>query len=426
MSAFDRVIGYGSIKEELIRIVDMVHSPAIYEELGAKLPQGLMLHGEPGLGKTMMAKAFIKESGLSSYTIRRNQSSDEFVNRITETFREAKAHAPSIVFLDDMDKFANEDERHRDAEAYVAVQAGIDDVKNSNVFVLATANQVDKLPRSLMRSGRFDRKLHVLRPSSEDAASIIAYYLSTKKVADDINMDDLTGMISYRSCAQLESILNDAAITAAYARKPCIGMDDLIRSVLRLEYDLPDDCDIESSEEVRKIALHEAGHLVVCEALSKGIVGMAALHKSGISVIGGHVHLCKNLKSRMHQALVSLAGKTAVELYFSDIGESGCSSDMKTAYETIRDELSECGTHGLGLVDVATRRFPASSENLVARNEAVTQAELERLTVRARSILLLNREFLEAAQTALLEKGVLLRSDIQRIRDSVKVTEIVA
>jgi len=147
MNTFDKIIGYDSIKEELLQIVDMIHNKEIFEDLGAKLPQGVLLAGDPGLGKTLMAKCFIEAAGIPSFTIRRDKGNDDFVGGITETFMKAKENAPSIVFLDDMDKFANEDDRHCDAEEYVAVQSGIDEVKGYDVFVLATVNNFDKLPR---------------------------------------------------------------------------------------------------------------------------------------------------------------------------------------------------------------------------------------------------------------------------------------
>ena len=165
MNAFERIIGYDSIKNELIQICDMIHNKDVYEKLGAKLPQGVLIHGEPGLGKTLMAKCFIEECGLETYTVRRNRGNDDFVGLITDVFEKAKENAPALIFLDDMDKFANEDEAHRNAEEYVAVQSGIDEVKGYEVFVLATANCIRNLPQSLLRSGRFDRKIEVKRPS---------------------------------------------------------------------------------------------------------------------------------------------------------------------------------------------------------------------------------------------------------------------
>ena len=115
MNKFDKIIGYQAIKNELLQICDMVHNSDIYKNLGAKLPQGILLYGDPGLGKSLMAKCFIEESGLSSFIVRRDKGSDDFIAKITETFKKAKENSPSIVLLDDMDKFANEDDRHVDA-----------------------------------------------------------------------------------------------------------------------------------------------------------------------------------------------------------------------------------------------------------------------------------------------------------------------
>jgi cell division protease FtsH len=140
MSEFDKVIGYEDIKMELKRYCDVVKNPEKYRKLGVQTPSGILMHGNPGLGKSLMAKCFIAESGRKVFTLRKNQSDGDFVNTIRETFEKAKQAAPCIVFLDDMDKFANEDREHPDAEEYVAVQAGIDECKGSEVFLLATVN----------------------------------------------------------------------------------------------------------------------------------------------------------------------------------------------------------------------------------------------------------------------------------------------
>ena len=146
MGAFDQVIGYEPIKEEMLQVCDMIRNPEIYRRMGAILPRGMMLYGDPGLGKTLMAKAFIQEAGLPAITVRKSKGKDDVLERIEKAFKDALKQAPSIVFLDDMDKFANEDRNRCDTDEYVAIQAGIDDVKDKNVFVLATANDYDKLP----------------------------------------------------------------------------------------------------------------------------------------------------------------------------------------------------------------------------------------------------------------------------------------
>ena len=421
MSAFDKVIGYETIKNELMQICDMIHNRELYENLGARLPRGIMLYGEPGLGKTLMAKCFIEESGLKAFTIRKNKSSENFIESIGETFEKAKENAPSIVFLDDMDKFSNEDGKDRDAEEFVAIQAGIKKKKNCDVFVLATVNKNYTLPRSLTRSGRFDRKIRFYIPEEKDVYDIIRYYLSNKKLSGSVNIDDLSKMFVYSSCAELENILNEAAIYAAFKRKDSIHMEDLIESVLKMQYDSSTNFTGISADDIKKIALHEAGHLVVSEVLEPGSVGLAALCSKG-----GFVHRCKELSDHSYYVMVSLAGKAAAELYYADSWPKGSESDIKLAFENIRNGLSVSGTHGFGMIDVADHRFPVTSESMNSRNEAVTQAELERYMIKTKDILLKNRDFLEKAAEALMEKKTLLYSDIKRLRESINNTASVA
>ena len=228
MNTFDKVIGYKSIKQELQQICDMIRNRTVYEEMGARLPHGLLLYGDPGLGKTLLAKCLIEESGLNAITRRRDRGGDAFISSIMEAFAKAKADAPAIIFLDDMDKFSTEDASYRDTPEYAAVQAGIDDIKESNVFLIATANEIRKLPISLRRSGRFDRKLHIQAPTASDAEAIIAHYIKGKRLSDDVNIKDLAMMMRYQSCAELETILNEAAVRAAFCRQSCIQMKDIL------------------------------------------------------------------------------------------------------------------------------------------------------------------------------------------------------
>lgn len=422
MNAFERVIGYETIKNELMQICDMVHNKERYEALGAKMPSGVILHGEPGLGKTLLAKCFIEESGLNAYTVRNNKSSDDFINEITSAFEQAKKNAPAIVFLDDMDKFANEDDSLCDAKEYVAVQAGIDDVKDCNVFVIATTNNMYKLPDSLIRLGRFDKIIVIKSPTGNDAQKIIEHYLKSKKLADDVDFNDLCKMMSFHSCADLETLINEAAITAAYNHKNSIEMQDLIDAVLKVQYKSSDNLMQKSDEEIRRIAIHEAGHLVVSESIMPGSIGLTSVKTTGRSTTGGFIHRCKEFKRRPHNIMVLLAGKVAVELYFSESCASGCHSDLRQAYNLLRDGISENGTNGIAMLDVSNHRFPETSESLNARNEAAVHAELERYIFETRNILLKNIEFLEKVANALIEKETLLFSDIKSIRDSVNIT----
>ena len=164
MNAFDKIIGYSSLKKELMQISDTLKNRQFYDKLGVSAPRGLLLHGEPGVGKSLMASAIIEDSGRPVFCCRKDEPNGDFVKKIKATFDKAMESAPSIVFLDDMDKFANGDKSHPDAEEYVTVQSCIDEAKGKEVFVLATANDIDCLPDSLCRPGRFDRTIEVEVP----------------------------------------------------------------------------------------------------------------------------------------------------------------------------------------------------------------------------------------------------------------------
>ena len=175
---------------------------------------------------------------------------------------------------------------------------------------------------------------------------------------------------------------------------------------------------------MKKNALHEAGHLVASEVLCPGSVGLASLRATGRDFTGGFIHRCKELTRRPYHVLVSLAGKAAVELYYSDTCAGGCQNDINRAFNIIRDGLSENATHGFGMIDVATQRFSNTSESMNSRNEAVTHAELERYMIKTKDILLKNRDFLEKATNALIEKEARRYSDIKALRDSTTITEV--
>ncbi len=448
MNAFDKVIGYNDIKAELLQICDMLKNREKYEQFGAKFPHGIILHGKPGVGKTLMANAFIKESGLPCYTVRRKDASPYFTKEIEKAFCDARENAPAIVFLDDMDKFSNEDDRHTDAEEYVAIQACIDESAGQDVFVLATVNNIHKLPDSLIRAGRFDRELRFYSPKRSDARKIVEYYLSDKKLSEEANLDDFVKMMTYNSCSELETIINDAAIRAAYAGKDVIEMNDLAASVLTIQYNInsrlnkpgarrrrrrfEDFCDEEddavvenepvSALEKRKVALHEAGHLVASEILKRGSVGLATICPNASSK--GFIYKCVDTNSRSAEILISLAGKAAVELYYFDACASGCESDISSAVKLIRSGITYSGTHGFSVVQTSLGDDYDHyySDNYKNSIEILTKTELEKYMRKAREIMMKNRAFLEKVTDALLEKEVLLASDIKSIRESVTGT----
>jgi cell division protease FtsH len=176
MKHFEAIIGYEDIKIELERVLDTIINNEKYEALGVKVPAGILLHGAPGVGKTLFATTFLKNSGRPYFVCRKDRPDGEFVNEIKNVFEKAKEAAPSIVLLDDIDKFANATRRYSNDEEFVTVQSCIDEIKHEGkaVFVFATANEIDKLPESLTRSGRFDKIIEMDVPMTADAAKIIS------------------------------------------------------------------------------------------------------------------------------------------------------------------------------------------------------------------------------------------------------------
>ena len=223
-NVFESVIGYGDIKLELSRILDQLTDPAKYAALGVTETHGLLLHGAPGVGKSSFAKCFMNGSGRKSYICRKDKPNGDFVKEISRIFDEAAENAPAVILLDDLDKFANEDEGHRDAEEFVTVQACIDRVKDKQVFVVATANNIHKLPESLTRPGRFDHVLQIHCPEGKDAQDIVAHYLSKKPFVADMDMRRIGRLLEGRSCAELESVVNLAGTYAAYDGRAQVEM----------------------------------------------------------------------------------------------------------------------------------------------------------------------------------------------------------
>ena len=189
--AFEEIIGYDRVKDELKRFCDVLENSKRYEELGVSLPSGILFFGEPGIGKSMMAKAFIEATGLKSFTIRKDRSDGDFTDKIRKTFEQARKEEKSIVLLDDMDKFANEDDEHPDAEEYIAVQACIDDSVGTGVFVIATINNRRRLPKSLLRTGRFDKIIEMKAPEYEDTLKLTRHFLKDRKHEEDVDEEDM-------------------------------------------------------------------------------------------------------------------------------------------------------------------------------------------------------------------------------------------
>ena len=417
MVSFEQIVGYTNIKKELMEIVDIIKNPDVYKALGAKLPRGAILVGDPGMGKTMLATAFIAECGLPSYKLHRSKSTKDFLDEMNDVFKRARVSGPSVILLDDVDKFAVED---RNSTEFSALQSLIDSLAGADVFVIATANDPSDMPSSLLRPGRFDRYINVTYPSREDSASIAKHYIGKKPVSDNINLDDVANMLAGKSCAELDNVINEAAIQAAHERCDHIEMRHMISATLREAYGATDDNSTLSSEELEEVAYHEAGHAALAEIILEGSVGLVSLNSTPGGSRGGFMLRCKDIKRRAHEVIISLGGKAGSELKYGRVA-SGTFSDLRSASSHIDISTSRVGTYGL-----STLAFGTPSQDMDSRQEIVCQAELERHLFKAKEILCENMDFFEKLAGELIAKGTLLSSDVARIRSGcvIKATTI--
>lgn len=414
--AFEPVIGYNSIKKEMITICDIMRNTEYYVKLGVSVPNGLLLSGEPGLGKTLMANCFINASGRKSFICRKDKPDGDFVNHIKEIFNEAVKNAPSIVFLDDMDKFANGDECHRNSEEFVTVQSCIDDSKNKGVFVLATINDEDAIPESLLRAGRFDKRIEVKAPIYSDAEKIVEYYIKTKNFVSEVDVKTITRLLNGSSCAELETVINEAGVNAGFQRKEKIEMDDIVKACLRIIHNAPEKDHEYDPETLKQVAYHEAGHAVIAEILEPGSVNFVSVrsHGGGIGGFTNYYQPDEYWGKRLYmenRVIVLLGGKASTEISFGEI-DPGATGDLKRAYDIVMRFVDDyCSNSFDRWVD---RR--GSSDATYERRDMQVSVELENFYRKAKKILIDNRDFLDKVATALMNKDILTSAEIETLK----------
>lgn len=424
MNEFDKIYGYEKEKNELMKLCDILRNKDKYTALGVCAPKAVLIYGEPGLGKTLMAKAFIAQSGRKVFQCKKNRPSDEFAEEITKTFERAVKEAPSIIFLDDMDKFA-EDNLKQDCnkEEFSIIQTGFESLDNADVFVIATANDITYLPDSLLRDGRFGRKIMFSSPSRTDSVKIIEHYLSAKKISPDISAESLSYILSGKSCAMLESVINEAGICAAFENADEITPDHIksaISSVLieRLPLNA-------SKEKKTKIAYHEAGHAALCLLFHKKI-SCLAIGKCGKDGIGlGCCIVSENdseiaadspFEENRRYIVTLLGGKAASELRYGEI-ELGARRDIDRAVETLEFLLRESAAYGFEYC-YTTNKFSQSQayKHLDDIQQKIGEL-LNEYYAEAKTLLSENTDLLDCIATALAEKEILLYDEIEAIAE---------
>lgn len=434
MNAFDKIIGYNSIKNELRQISDTLKSRDSYDRLGIKAPRGLLLYGAPGVGKSLMSSAVIEESGRKVFVCRKDKPNGDFVKEIKATFDKAIENAPSIVYLDDMDKFANSDERHRNTDEYVTVQSCIDEAKDKEIFVLATVNDLYCLPNSLRRAGRFDRVIKVETPHGKDAEQIIAHYLKSKKISGEIDPITIAHIMDGHSCAELETVINEAGLYAGYERAEYITMEHFMKACLHTVFGIgfrnkekDDECFStglsDPSSVYSQIVCHEAGHAVMSEVLCPGSVTLICALRERENGKGGFTACYNdNSKSSLYwdksRILTFLGGMAAVEQKFG-IQDYGSSGDLANALDYVKKFVMAKGLCGFQYYSLVR-----PSPELQYRQEQVVATEVEKYYHKAKEILSLNAEFFEKVASALSRKGLLSACDLQQIKSECSIIPV--
>ena len=414
MENFKSIVGYKAIKLELSRILDQLTNPEKYAALGVTEPHGLLLHGVPGVGKSTMAECLVKACGRTAFVCRKDKSNGDFVNEIVRVFDEAAESAPSVVLLDDIDKFANEDERHCDSEEFVTVQACIDKVKNKRVFVIATANNMRKLPSSLTRAGRFDHILELHSPEGQDAEDIVAFYLSKKAYVADMNVKRIARLLEGKSCAQLETVVNQAGAYAAFDGRTQVEMKDMIKAILRIVFEAPESFSQDLST-LPLTACHEAGHALVAELLQPDSVNLVTVlnhdsYAAGIISLHrdeGYFHHKKMMENRV---MCLLAGKAAIEVCYGVI-DPGANDDLKRAFDIVHRFVDHYCSYGFG--QFVFDQCP--SNGVLDRRDSRVAAEMDHYYAQTKQLIIDNRAKLDKLTARLIEEKTLLGDQVQEI-----------
>ena len=413
--AFEKVIGYTDVIAVLNRLCDSMCRPEKYRALGVTTPHGLLLHGVPGVGKTLMAHCLIEASGRQVFTCRKDLPNGDFIREIKDVFKSAKENAPSIVFLDDMDKFSNDDRRYRNAEEFVTVQSCVDDCREAEVFVLATANGLDNIPSSLLRAGRFDKVIEIKPPEGEDAEKIVAHFLRGKHCSDDIDAAEVAHILVEKSCADLETVINEAGIYAAYEGRDTIGMDDVVRACMCVLYNAPEVSAAVPASQATCIAYHEAGHALLSELLNPGSVNFVSISAHtrgtcGLTVTTKPEEYFFSKRQMENRVIAILGGKAASEVVFGEV-DTGANSDLHRAFDIVERFVDHYCSYGFDKWEQSR----SSSNDLLSRRENQMAADVQRYYEQAKTLIRENRAKLDAVAAALVQQKTLLGGQLRRL-----------
>ena len=441
---FDNVAGLKEEKEEIEEIVDFLKAPGKYTKLGARIPKGVLLLGPPGTGKTLLAKAVAVEAGVPFFTISGSDFVEMFVgvgaSRVRDLFEDAKKNAPCIVFIDEIDAVARRrgtgmggghDEREQTLNQMLVEMDGFG--VNEGIIVMAATNRVDILDPAIMRPGRFDRKIVVGRPDVGGREEILNVHAKAKPLAEDVDLKQVAQTTAGFTGADLENLLNEAAIHAAKENREYITQDDIKKSFVKVGIGAEKKSRIISDKEKRITAYHESGHALLFHLLPDvGPVYTVSIIPTGVGAAGYTMPLPErdemfNTKGRMLQEIiVDLGGRVAEELVFDDI-TTGASQDIKQATKLAREMVTKYGmSENIGLIcyadddeEVFIGRDLAHTKSYSEGIASAIDAEVKRIIddayEKAKKMIDENRNILDKCASLLLEKEKISKDEFEAL-----------
>lgn len=441
---FKQVAGLEEEKEDLVEVVDFLKSPQKYTKLGARIPKGVLLVGPPGTGKTLLAKAVAGEAGVPFFSISGSDFVEMFVgvgaSRVRDLFEEGKKNAPCIIFIDEIDAVARQrgtgmggghDEREQTLNQLLVEMDGFG--VNEGIIVMAATNRVDILDPAILRPGRFDRKVAVGRPDIKGREEILKVHANGKPLGDDVDLQQIAQTTAGFTGADLENLLNEAAILAAKDNRAYITQADIKNSFIKVGIGAEKKSRVISEKEKRITAYHEAGHAILFHVLPDvGPVYTVSIIPTGIGAAGYTMPLPEkdemfNTRGKMIQDIeVALGGRIAEELVFDDI-TTGASNDIKQATNIAKAMVMQYGmSEKVGLVayggdqdevfigrDLAHTR--GYSESVATSIDDEIRSIIDECYQQAKAIILEHRDVLEGCAQLLLEKEKIGRDEFEAL-----------
>ena len=442
-TTFKDVAGLQEEKEDLEEIVDFLKDPKKYTSLGARIPKGILLVGPPGTGKTLLAKAIAGEAGVPFFSISGSDFVEMFVgvgaSRVRDLFEDAKKNAPCIVFIDEIDAVARQrgaglggshDEREQTLNQLLVEMDGFG--VNSGIIVMAATNRVDILDPAILRPGRFDRKIGVARPDVKAREAILKVHARNKPLGDDVDLARVAQTTAGFSGADLENLLNEAAILAAKENRQYLIQSDLDKAFIKVGIGGEKKSHVISEKEKRITAYHESGHAILFQVLPHvGPVHTISVIPTGVGAAGYTMPLPEkdemfNTKTEiLEQIMVDLGGRIAEELTFGDI-TTGASQDIKNATARAKAMVMKYGmSDKIGMIDYGgdgevfigrdfghTREYGEQTASMIDKE---IRDIVDDCYEKAKAILIENSAALKAVADALIVKEKLDQIEFERI-----------